>query len=190
MTTCANCQKTFPLFTIRDVKRPNPVGKGYLCETCYRPYFLVLEKYTANINKVDTDPVAAAWVALCCHLAATQINLQRTITAVLCGVFEEEYSWKICRQKAMELAVKAMSMIPSHSDGHMFLSALFNRAEKTSTSPDRELSIRLHASVMGDTVPDIEYQALLNSGVTIEELNALVKSLSGHQWLCTPGTGC
>ncbi|MFC1516133.1 hypothetical protein ACFL7E_05170 [Thermodesulfobacteriota bacterium] len=187
MTTCFKCQKKFPFFTIREAKRPNPLGDGYLCETCYRPYHLVLEKYSANIKKIDTDPTAAAWVALCCHLAAKQINLERTITAVLCGVFEAESSWKVCRKKAMELAAKAMSMIPSDSNGQMFLTALFNLAEKMSTSPARELSIRLHASVMGDKVPDIEYQALLHSGVTIDELNALIQSLSGYQWLCAPG---
>ena len=186
MTTCFKCQKKFPFFTIREAKRPNPLGDGYLCETCYRPYHLVLEKYSANIKKIDTDPTAAAWVALCCHLAAKQINLERTITAVLCGVFEAESSWKVCRQKAMALAAKAMTTIPSDSDGHLFLKALFNCAEKLSTSPPRKVTIRLHASVMGDVVPDIEYQALLRSGATIDELNTLAASLPGHQWLTTP----
>jgi len=80
MSTCRKCGEKFPLFTIRNAKHPSPFGDGDLCRGCYHPYSLVLRKYTANLNKTTTDPKAAAWVALCCLLAAQKINLVRTIT--------------------------------------------------------------------------------------------------------------
>jgi hypothetical protein len=36
---------------------------------------------------------------------------------------------------------------------------------------------------MGDSIQDIEYEAVLRSGISMDELNHLVVSLPGHQWL-------
>ena len=111
MATCQKCKVKFSFFTIRDKKYPNPLGTGYLCWMCYQPYGLVLKKYTANLEKIDSDPKAAAWVALCCLLAARRINLIRTITAAISGFVEKQNSWKICKERAMILIAKAMSML-------------------------------------------------------------------------------
>lgn len=40
-----------------------------------------------------------------------------------------------------------------------------------------------HASVWGDSIIDIEYEAVVRNGASIDELNNLVASLPSHQWL-------
>ena len=162
------------------------MGDEYLCKECYQPYRIVLDKYTINLKKADTDPKAAAWVALCCLLAAQRVNLVRTLTATISGIYEKKNSWEECRQKAMELATKAMSMLPSDSEGQVFVKGLLARAEEVTESPPWEIPIQLHASPLGGSVLDIEYEAIVRSGVSIDELNNLVASLPGHKWLLPP----
>jgi hypothetical protein len=186
MASCRYCEKTFPIITIRDVRHQNPLGGGFLCKECYTPYRIVLETYTASKIKADTDPKAAAWVALCYILSAQRVNLVRTLTAILCGIFETKNSWEVCRQHAMDLTKKAMAMLPSNSQGQVFLQGLFRMAEKISEPPQRQIPIQLHASPLGSPVRDIEYEAVRRSGASIDELNHLVASLPGHQWLRTP----
>lgn len=186
MANCQDCGKTFPLITIRDIRCPNPLGDGELCEDCYKPYRLVLEKYTANTVNADIDPKAAAWVALCYILAAQRVNLVRTLTAILCGICETKNSWEVCRQRAMELAKKTTPMLPSDSQGRVFMKGLFLMAEKILEPPHREIPIQIHASPLGGPVRDIGYEAVRRSGAAIDELNHLVTSLPGHQWLGTP----
>ena len=186
MVDCQQCGQKFPFFSILDVRRPNPLGNGHLCNTCYLPYQLVLEKYTTHVKQVDIDPRAATWVALCCLLAAQRVNLVRTVTAILCGFFETKNSWEVCRCRAMELSKKAMSMLPLDSDGWVLVKGLLSKAEAVTESPHRQIPVRLHASVMGDSILDIEYEALMRSGISIDDLNSLVTSLPGNQWLLTP----
>ena len=164
------------------------MGSGYLCKECYQPYGLVLEIYTTNLEKSNTDPKAAAWVALCCLLAAQRINLVRTVTSVICGINEKKNSWEMCRQRAIELATKAMSMLPSGSEGQIFVKGILTGAEEITESPQREIPIQRHASVWGDSISDIEYEALVRSGLSIDELNNLIASMPGHQWLLTGGS--
>lgn len=183
MAICQRCKVKFSFFTIREQKRPNPLGSGNLCQRCYQPYDLVIEKYKANLKKIDTDPKAGAWVALCCLLAAQRINLVRTITAAISGFFETQDSWKTCKEAAIRLATNAMSMLPSDSEGLIFLQALLARAQGIEESPSREIPRQRYASVYGDSIVDIEYEAVVQSGVSIDELNALALSLPGHQWL-------
>ena len=186
MATCRKCGEKFPLFTIRNARYPSPFGDGDLCRGCYQPYGLVLGKYTANLKKTATDPKAAAWVALCCLLAAQRVNLVRTITAAMVGLTETQSSWEVCRQRAVELASKAMTMFSPDSDGRLFVKALLAMAVKINKPPPREIRIQQYASVMGDTILDIEHQALMRSGVSIDDLNNCVATLPGHQWLLSP----
>jgi len=183
MPICQKCKKKYPFFTIRDKKYPNPLGAGHFCRKCYQPYGLVLKKYTTNFEKIDSDPKAAAWVALCCLLAARRINLIRTITAAISGFVEKQDSWKVCRERAMILAVKAMSMLSRDSDGHLFLKALYANAKDITKPPTREIPIQRYASVFGDRILDIEYEAVERSGVTIDEVSRFASSLPRHQWL-------
>jgi hypothetical protein len=186
MAHCHKCRKKFPIFTIRDVRRLNPFGNGYLCEECYQPYGLVLEKYTTNLKKADTDPKAAAWVALCHLLAAQRVNLVRTLTVTIMRTSETKNSWEVCRQGAIELATKAMSMLPNDSEGQVFLKGILTKAAEITESPSREIPIQVHASPLAGSVLAIEYEAVVRSGVSINELDNLVASLPGHQWLLAP----
>jgi hypothetical protein len=170
MPTCQKCKEKFPFFTIIDKKYPNPLGAGYLCQKCYQPYGFALKKYTTNLEKIDSDPKAAAWVALCCLLAARRINLMRTITAAISGFVEKQNSWKVCKERAMILAAKAMSTLSCDSDGHLFLKSLYTNA-KDITKP------------FEDRILDIEYEAVVRSGVTIDEVSRFASSLPRHQWL-------
>ena len=186
MANCQKCSKKLPFFTIWDAGRPNPLGNGQLCKKCYQPYGFVLEKYTANLDKADTDPKAVAWVALCYLLAAQRVNLVRTITAAIVGLTETQSSWEVCRQRAVELATKAMTMFAPDSDGRIFVKALLAMAAKVTEPPPRKIRIQQYASVMGDTILAIEHQALVRSGVSIDDLNNCVAALPGHQWLLNP----
>jgi len=186
MADCQKCGKKFPIFTISDVRAPNPLGNGYLCKKCYQPYGLVLEKYTMNLKKIDTDPMAAAWVALCYLLVAQRINLVRTLTATISGLYEKKNSWEVCRQSAMTLSAKAMPMLPSDSDGRVFVKSIFDMAEEITEPPPRAIPIQRHASPLGGPVLDIEYEAIVRSGVSIDEINKLAASLPGHQWVSPP----
>jgi len=150
---------------------------------CYQPYGLFLDIYKTNLKKDDTDPKALSWVALCYLLAAQRVNLVRTITAAIVGLTETQNSWKVCRQRAKELTTKAMRMLAPDSEGQVFVKGLFAIAEKITKSPFREIPIQRYASVWGDSILDIEYEAVMRSGVSIDELNNLVASLPGHQWL-------
>ncbi len=183
MPTCQKCKEKFSFFTIRDKKCPNPLGAGHLCRKCYQPYGLVFKKYTTNLKKIDSDPKAAAWVALCCLLAARRVNLMRTITAAISGFVEKQSSWKVCKERAMILATKAMSMLSRDSDGHLFLKALYTNAKDITKPPTREIPIQRYASVFEDRILDIEYEAVVRSGVTIDEVSRFASSLPRHQWL-------
>lgn len=188
MANCQKCGKKFSFFTIRDERYSNPLGDEYLCKECYQPYRLVLEKYTNNLKKADTDPKGAAWVALCCLLAAQRVNLVRTLTAAISRIYEKKNSWEECRQKTIELATKAMSMLHSDPEGQVFVKGLLAMAEETTESPPREIPIQVHASPLGGPILDIEYEAIVRSGVSIDELNNLVASLPGYKWLLTPNS--
>ena len=157
-----------------------------MCKECDQPYSLVLEKYTANLKNAHTNPKAAAWVAVCYLLAAQRVNLVRTITAAIIKFSETKRSWEVCRQSAMELATKAMSMLPSNSEGQAFLKGVLNRAEGITESPPREIPIQRHASVWGDSILSIEHEAVVRSGISIDELNIQVASLPDYQWLLAP----
>jgi len=186
MATCRKCGEKFPLFTIRNARHPSPFGDGDLCRECYRPYGLVLGKYTTNLKKTETDPKAAVWVALCCLLTAQRVNLVRTITAALIGLTETQNSWEMCRQKAIEYLTKAMPMFSADSDGQVFVKGLLDKAARITEPPPRKISIQRYASVMGDTILAIEHEAIVRSGVSIDDLNNCVVSLPGHQWLLNP----
>lgn len=188
MVDCQKCGDKFPFFTIMDKKRPNPVGGGNLCKKCFQPYHLVLKKYTTNLEKTDTDPKSAAWIILCYLLAAKKVNLVRTLTAVLCGIVETKNSWEVCRQRSMELVKKARSILPSNSEGQIFLQQLQKRAEEITGSPSREIPIQIYGSVLGNTVTPIEYDAVSRSGISIDELYNFAKSLPSHQWLLSSKT--
>ena len=188
MANCRKCKKKFPFFTIRPARHPNPLGPGYLCGGCYQPYLLVLEKYKKSLENADSNPKAAVWVVLCCLLAAQRINLVRTLTAVLCGIVETKNSWEVCRQKSIELSKKAMAMLPSDSEGRVFIQGLLNRAEEIAESPPREILIQKYGSVFGDSIIPIEYEAITRSGISMNELDDLIKSLPGHQWLLSSNT--
>jgi len=183
MPNCQKCEEKISFFTIRDKKYPNPLGAGYLCRKCYQPYGLVLKKYKTNLEKIDSDPKAAAWVALCCLLAARRINLMRTITASISGFVEKQNSWKVCKERAMILAAKAMSTLSCDSDGHLFLKSLYTNAKDITKPPNREMPIQRYASVFEDRILDIEYEAVVRSGVTIDEVSRFASSLPRHQWL-------
>ncbi|MDH3356916.1 MAG: hypothetical protein OEM06_05605 [Desulfobacteraceae bacterium] len=183
MPNCQKCEEKISFFTIRDKKYPNPLGTGYLCRKCYQPYGLVLKKYKTNLKKIDSDPKAAAWVALCCLLAARRINLMRTITAAISGFVEKQSSWKVCKESSMILAAKAMSMLSRDSDGHLFLKALYANAKDITKPPTREIPIQRYASVFEDRILDIEYEAVVQSGVHIDEVCRFASSLPRHQWL-------
>lgn len=185
MTNCQQCRKKLPFFTIRNARYPNPLGNGYLCGSCYQPYFLVMETYTTNASNADIDPKAAAWSALCCLLAAQRINLVYTLTAVLCGIIETNNSWEVCKQTSIELAMKALSMLNSDSEGRAFVQALLKKAEALDEPPRRQIPIQKYGSVFGDAVVAIEHEAIKRSGVSMDELNNVVKSLPGHGWLLT-----
>ena len=186
MTNCQEYSQKLPFLSIWNAKHPNPFGNGHLCNKCHQPYQLVLEKYTTHLKQVDSDPKAATWVALCCLLAAQRVNLVRTITAVLCGFIETRNSWEVCRYRAIELAKKTMAMLPLDSEGLLLVKNLLSRAEAVTEPPHREIPIRLHASVMGDRILDIEHEAIMRSGISLDDLNDLVTSLPGHQWLLAP----
>ena len=59
-------------------------------------------------------------------------------------------------------------------------------AAKITEPPPRKIRIQQYASVMGDTILAIEHQALVRSGVSIDDLNNCVAALPGHQWLLAP----
>jgi len=183
MAACQKCKEKFSFFTIRDKKYSNPVGSGHLCQKCYQPYGFVIKKYTTNLEKVDSDPKAAAWVVLCYLLSARRINLMRTITAAISGFVEKQNSWKVCKEKAMILAEKAMSMPSCDSDGRLFLKSLYTNAKDITKPPAREIPLQRYASVYGDRIFDIEYEAVVRSGVTIDEVIGFALSLPQHQWL-------
>ena len=183
MAYCQQCTRKLSFFTLWADTRLQPTSGGKLCPQCYEPYGLVIEKYTASLKKADTDPRALAWVALCYLLAARKVNLVRTITAAMVGFTETQNSWEVCRQRAMELAAKAMKMTASDSEGRIFVKELFARAEKIAAAPPCEITIQRYASVWGDSIFDIEYEAVMRSGISIDELNQFVESMPGHQWL-------
>ena len=183
MPACQKCKEKISFFTIWDKNYPNPLGPGHLCRKCYQPYDLVLKKYTTNLEKIDSDPKAAAWIALCCLLAARRINLMRTITAAISGFVAKQDSWKACKEKTMILADKAMSMLSHDSEGHLFLKALYAHAKAITEPPSRQIPIQRYASVYGDRILDIEYEAVVRSGVTIDEVTRFALSLPQHQWL-------
>jgi len=89
----------------------------------------------------------------------------------------------MCRQRAVDLSIKAKGMLSADSEARAFVKKIQDMAVKITASPSREFSIQRYASVMGDAIRTIEYEAVLRSGVTIAELNGLVASLPGHQWL-------
>ena len=182
MANCQKCEKKLPLITIKPTRHPNPLGSGHLCKACYQPYFLVLKTYTTNVKRAETDPKAAAWIALCCLLAAQRINLVHTMTAVLCGIVETKNSWEVCKQKSIEHAKKALSMLPSNSKGRPFVKALLQRAEALTEPPLREIPMQKYGSVFGDSIAAIEYEAIVRSSVSIDELNKFAKSLPGYRW--------
>jgi hypothetical protein len=186
MASCRTCGKKFPFFTICKVKHPNPLGDGYLCTVCYGPYGLVLEKYSTTLKDVHTNPKSAAWVAVCYLMAAQRLNLRRTVTAAIIGISETQSSWEVCRQSAAELATAAKSMLPPNAEGQGMLRGILDRVETMTESPPREIPIQRHASVWGDTIAAIEYDALMRSGISIDELNSYIASLPGHRWLLTP----
>lgn len=183
MPTCLKCKEKISFFAIRDKIYPNPLGAGHLCRKCYQPYGLVLKKYTTNLEKIDSDPKSAAWVALCCILAARRINLVRTITAAISGFVEKQNSWKVCKERGMVLTEKAMSILSSDSDGHLFLEALYANAKDITKPPTWEIPIQRYASVFGDRILDIEYEAVVRSGITIDEVSRFALSLPRYQWL-------
>lgn len=183
MMNCQKCGKKFSFFTISDARHPSPSRNGYLCKKCYEPYGLVLEKYSANLKKTETDPKAAAWVALCYTLAAQRVNIVRTITAAIIGLIETHSSWEVCRQRATDLATAAMAMVSTDAEGQIFMNGLLTMIENITESPHREIRIQRYASVMGDSIQNIEYEAVMRSGISMDELNNLVVSLPGHQWL-------
>ncbi|UCD88520.1 MAG: hypothetical protein JSW04_08580, partial [Desulfobacterales bacterium] len=80
MAYCQKCEKKLPLITIKHPRHPNPLGNGHLCKACYQPYLLVINTYTENVKSAEADPKAAAWIALCCMMAAQRINLVHTLT--------------------------------------------------------------------------------------------------------------
>ena len=159
------------------------MGIGHLCRKCYQPYGLVLKKYTTNLEKIDSNPKAAAWVSLCCLLAAQRINLIRTTTAAISGFVEKQNSWKVCKERAMIIAEKAMLMLSCDSDGHFFLKTLYTNAKDITRPPTREIPIQRYASVFEDRILDIEYEAIERSGVTIDDVRRFASSLPQHQWL-------
>jgi len=79
-----------------------------------------------------------------------------------------------------------MPMLPFDSEGLLLLKGLLSKAEAVTKPPHREIPIRLHASVMGDRILDIEHEAMMRSGISLDDLNDLVTSLPGHQWLLAP----
>jgi hypothetical protein len=111
------------------------------------------------------------------------VNLVRTITAALIGRVETENSWEVCRQRAVDLSIKAKGMLSADSAARVFVQKVQTMASKITASPSREFSVQRYASVMGDSIRTIEYEAVERSGVTIADLNGLVASLPGHQWL-------
>jgi hypothetical protein len=107
----------------------------------------------------------------------------RTITAAISGFVEQQNSWKFCRERAMILAEKAMSMLSRDSDGNLFLKALYLNAKDMTKPPIREIPIQRYASIFEDKILDIEYEAVVRSGVTIDEVSRFASSLPHHQWL-------
>lgn len=172
-----------PLFTVWEQRNPNPLGDGCLCKACYQPYGRFLDTYKKNLKKDNTDPRALSWVALCYLLAAQRINLVRTITAALVNRTETENSWEVCRQRAMELAAKAMTMLSSDFEGRAFVKEIFKRAEEISQSPARKIPIQRYASVWGDFILEIEHEAIMRSGVSIDEFNNYIAGMPGYQWI-------
>ncbi|MES0446872.1 MAG: hypothetical protein ABUJ92_10035, partial [Desulfobacterales bacterium] len=73
----------------------------------------------------------------------------------------------------------------SDPEGQVFVKGLLAMAEETTEFPPREIPIQVHASPLGGPILDIEYEAVVRSGVSIDELNNLVASLPGHKWLLT-----
>ena len=110
----------------------------------------------------------------------------RTITAAISGFIETQNKWKVCKERAIRLTKNAISLLPCDSDGLIFMKALFTRAEGIVDPPSREVQLQKYASVFGDTIVDIEYEAVLRSGISIDELNRLASSLPGHPWLFNP----
>jgi hypothetical protein len=186
MADCRKCAKKFPIITMRNARYPNPLGGGHLCSVCYQPYLFALETYTNNVNNAETDPKAAAWTALCCLLAAQRINLVHRFVAVLCNIVETKNSWEVCKQKSIELAKHAISMLDSDAKGQIFVQALLKEAERVVEPPRRQVPIQKYGSVFGDAIVAIELEAMKRSGVSKDELETLVKSLPGHEWLLPP----
>lgn len=79
-----------------------------------------------------------------------------------------------------------MTMFSPDSDGRIFVKALLDMAARITEPPPRKIRIQQYASVMGDTILAIEHQALVRSGVSIDDLNNCVAALPGHQWLLAP----
>ena len=119
-------------------------------------------------------------------MAAQRVNLVRTLTAAISKIYEKKNSWEECRQKTIEIATKAISMLHSDTEGQVFVKGLLAMAEETTEPPPREIPIQIHASPLGGPILDIEHEAIVRSGVSIDELNNLVASLPGHKWLLTP----
>ena len=183
MPNCQKCKGKTSFFAIRDKFYPNPLGTGHLCRKCYEPYGLVLKKYTINLEKIDSNPKSAAWVALCCILAARRINIVRTITATISGFVEKQNSWEVCRERSMILTKKAMSMPLNDSDGYIFLNALYTNAKNITEPPAWEITLQRYASVFEDKILDIEYEAVTRSGITIDEVSEFACFLPQYQWL-------
>jgi hypothetical protein len=76
-----------------------------------------------------------------------------------------------------------MTMVSSDTQGQIFMNGLLTMIKNITESPHREIQIQRYASVMGDSINDIEYEAVVRSGISMDELNNLVASLPGHQWL-------
>ena len=186
MANCRACGKKFPLFSFRNMKYPNPSGDGCVCGACHRPYGVVLEKYAENLKNVDTDPKAAAWVAVCHLMAAQRVRLVRTVTAAIIGISETQSSREVCRQSAARLVAAAKSMLPPDAEGQGFLNGILHRVDTMTESPTREIPIQRHASVWGDTILTIEYEAVMRSGISIDELNRYAASFPEHWWFFGP----
>jgi len=92
----------------------------------------------------------------------------------------------VYRQSAAKFAATAKSILPPNAEGQGVLSGILNRVETMTESPPRQIPIQRHASVWGDTIPDIEYEALMRSGITIDELNSYVASFSGAPMAVNP----
>lgn len=123
---CIKCGAKVGFFSQKNLRS----GKGPFCKTCFVPYTAFFFTWIQQSKKSDADPQSAAWVALCHLVCAERVNVVRETKHAIGMSLEKEETWKESKKSAVEYAQKALSLLPTSSPGHPFVSALLQRAQR------------------------------------------------------------